>query len=321
MIRKEDILWKGIIEEIFVDFIHFIHPGIDRLLDFSKGYTFLDKELEQVFPPENEEFKSRYVDKLVKMYTLQGAEEWVLLHIEVQGQYTADFGQRMFTYFYRIFDKYGKRISAYAIFTEASTIMRTNVFKLEFLGTKLSYQFNTYKISNQRTEDLLASNNPFAIVVLAARTALSARTIQSSDEHDSFLINLKFELVKQLYAKNFPRQKIRSVLKFIKNHVRFENKENNGTFEIKLQELKPIRETMGIEEQIRELIRDDAKEEGLEEGLAKGLAESKLKLQSIARNITLNLGYTQKQTAQMLQISVKFVREACRQSSLPMDEA
>jgi len=168
---------------------------------------------------------------------------------------------------------------------------------------------------------ILELTGPFAIVVLAARTALSARTIQSSDEHDSFLINLKFELVKQLYAKNFPRQKIRSVLKFIKHHVRFENKETNGAFEIKLQELKTIRETMGIEEQIRELIRDDAKEEGLEEGLAKGLAESKLKLQSIARNITLNLGYTQKQTAQMLQISVKFVREACRQSSLPMDEA
>jgi len=35
----------------------------------------------------------------------------------------------------------------------------------------------------------------------------------------------------------------------------------------------------------------------------------------------LNMGYTKKQTAQMLQTSIEFVREACRQSSLPMDEA
>lgn len=167
------------------------------------------------------------------------------------------------------------------------------------------------------------------MVILAAKTALSARPIQNSEEHDNYLINLKFELVKLLYAKNFPRQKIRSVLKFIKHHVRFENKETNDVFEIKLKELKIIKETMGLEEQIREIIRDDAKEEGLEEGLvkgmeqglAKGLAASKLKLQNIARNMTLNLGYTQKQTALMLQTSVKFVNDACRQSSLPMDEA
>jgi hypothetical protein len=42
----------------------------------------LDKELEQVFPPEKDQFSPKVVDKLVKLRTYTGEEEWVLLHIE-----------------------------------------------------------------------------------------------------------------------------------------------------------------------------------------------------------------------------------------------
>ena len=54
--NKDDLLWKGIIEDVFEDFLAFFYPGIGADLDLDKGIQFLDKELEQVFPPEEDEY-------------------------------------------------------------------------------------------------------------------------------------------------------------------------------------------------------------------------------------------------------------------------
>ena len=64
--NKNDILWKAILEDIFDDFLRFFYPNADEIFDFSKGFEYLDKELEQLFPPEQDQYEPRYVDKLVK---------------------------------------------------------------------------------------------------------------------------------------------------------------------------------------------------------------------------------------------------------------
>jgi len=66
MRRKDDILWKGILEDVFDDFLCFLNPDAPEVFDFNKGFEFLDKELEQVFPPENNEYSPKVIDKLVK---------------------------------------------------------------------------------------------------------------------------------------------------------------------------------------------------------------------------------------------------------------
>ena len=70
----------------------------------ERGFEFLDKELAELDPQPDEEKDSRFADKLVKVYHRDGVEEWVLLHVEVQGD-TKDrdaFAERMFTYFYYV---------------------------------------------------------------------------------------------------------------------------------------------------------------------------------------------------------------------------
>src|ERR1700744_4544942 len=171
MRRKDDVLWKGILEDVFDDFLRFLNPDAESLLDLNKKFEFLDKELQQVFPPENDEFSPKVVDKLVKVFTKGGEEKWILVHVEIQGQYHEDFASRMFRYYYRLLDKYNKPITAYAIFTEANSKTRPDGFELDFMGTSLKYTFNTYKIASQSDEELLADDNPFALVVLTAKTA------------------------------------------------------------------------------------------------------------------------------------------------------
>lgn len=99
-----DSPWKDIIEVYFEDFMRFFFPHIHAEIDWERGYEFLDQELSQVV--RDAELGKRLADKLVKVWTLSGDETWVLLNIEVQSQEERQFSDRVFTYHYRLRDKY-----------------------------------------------------------------------------------------------------------------------------------------------------------------------------------------------------------------------
>ena len=55
--------------------------------------AFLDKEMQEV---AKEGLKgAKFVDKLVKIYLKDGTEQWLLVHIEVQGEADRDFSLRI----------------------------------------------------------------------------------------------------------------------------------------------------------------------------------------------------------------------------------
>jgi hypothetical protein len=65
--NRNDILWserriEGILEDIFPDFLTFFIPNATDLIDFERGFEFLDKELEQIFPPDGDQFKPSHID-------------------------------------------------------------------------------------------------------------------------------------------------------------------------------------------------------------------------------------------------------------------
>ncbi len=52
--RKNDILWKGMLEEVFDDLLRFIFPKADQIFEMKRGFEFLEKELGEMYPePEN----------------------------------------------------------------------------------------------------------------------------------------------------------------------------------------------------------------------------------------------------------------------------
>jgi hypothetical protein len=245
--QRKDYLWKGIFEEIFDDFLRFMHPNADEIFDFKKGIEFLDKELAQLFPPQKNKVSPKIVDKLAKLYTRDGKEEWVLIHCEVQGEYkkSDDFPRRMYTYFSRIFDKHGKRISAYAILTEPFVIARPNCYTVEFLGTKMEYRYNVYKISQQSEEELLKSNNPFAMVVLTVRSVLKNKKLD-----DNTLMEIKMKLAQRFLNMSIPKEKIIALMDFLKSYIDFENTENDIIFDQNLEQITGRTEIMGLREHI-----------------------------------------------------------------------
>ena len=47
--NRNDVLWKGILEDTLEDFLRFLIQDADRVFDLSKKIEFLDKELNQLF--------------------------------------------------------------------------------------------------------------------------------------------------------------------------------------------------------------------------------------------------------------------------------
>ena len=287
--KRDDTLWKSILEEIFDDFLFFFFPDADKLFDLTKDFEYLDKELEQLFPPEQNEYATRYVDKLVKVFTLTGSEQWILIHIEVQGYNDKHFAQRMFTYFYRIFDKYNKPITAFAIFTEENKQFKPNVFEQEFLGTRLRYEFNIYKVIDQSEEELSKSNNPFAQVILTVLAAIKSKGLEEEE-----VFNIKIELTRRLLSKNIPKNKIRAIMNFLRYYIHFENPEMNLKFDKEIDEITQNKKTMGIEE----FLLDRAEKKGIEKGRIE-----------VVKSLLKNTDFDDDRIASLIGISLESVKK------------
>lgn len=100
------------------------------------------------------------MDKLAKVFLKNGQEQWILIHAEVQGYYDKAFTERMWSYFYRIYDKYKQKIAAIAVFAEDKPNWMPNEYQYQFFQTKLSYSYPVYKILEQDEIELQQSDNP-----------------------------------------------------------------------------------------------------------------------------------------------------------------
>ncbi|TAE17098.1 MAG: hypothetical protein EAZ95_07005 [Bacteroidetes bacterium] len=269
MISK-DILWKGIIEDLFDDFLPYFFPDLSQEIDFQAGFEFLDKELDTLLPEA--EAGKRNADKLVKVFTKQGNAHFILLHIEVQGYKDEDFAERMFTYFYRIRDRWKADTTALAIFTDEYKDYSPAEYVYDFAGTRLLYQFNTFKVLEKTEQELDKPHNSFSIVMKVAKKA-----VQKDQLTDKKQLVWKVALTKELYQAGYSREKIQHIFDFLRFYVRFADTNNIPLFDTAVEPItKPIK-PMGIREAIETALKEQGKLEGEAIGEAKGEAKGELK--------------------------------------------
>ncbi|QEC52085.1 putative transposase/invertase (TIGR01784 family) [Anseongella ginsenosidimutans] len=299
---KDDLLWKWVLEDVFDDFLDFFFPDARHYFDLESGFEWLDKELEQLFPPDNKQYAPRQVDKLVKVFNRQGKEECILIHIEIQGYKQDNFPYRMFQYFSRILDKHQKPVTAFAILTEDNKSFHPDRFEMACRGSRLLYIYNTYKILEQDETALERSENPFALIVLIAKTALKGKKLT-----DARLYELKIDIMKLLLRKNFPKKKIESVLMFLQNYISFKDKSLDEQFEKQKDLLikgrtEPMGRTepIGIKKGMILMAMEEGREEGMKVGMEKGIMKGK---QQLARNLIVQLGLDDSQVARLTEMT------------------
>lgn len=77
--KKNDEFLKGIFKDNFPDFLRFVYPDANEIIDFSKNIDFMDKELFAIIPDRERKREGREADLLAKLHLLDGTEKWMIV--------------------------------------------------------------------------------------------------------------------------------------------------------------------------------------------------------------------------------------------------
>ncbi len=288
---RYDSPWKDAIETFFVQFMALFFPAIHADIDWSRGYEFLDTELQQIMG--DAEIGKRLADKLVKVWLRSGEEMWLLIHIEVQGYPEDGFPVRMYVYNYRTYDRYGCKVISLAVLTDEHPAWRPNTYISEAWDFRLAFTFPIVKLLDYRKRwaELEQSRNPFALVVMAH---LKTQETRKDANHRRLW---KLTLLKLLYQRGYTRSDIHKLfitidwlMKLPKEQAKlfwqefhaYEEK-HNMTYVTSVEQLG-IEKGMelGIEKgmelgirQGREQGREEGREQGIRQGREQGREEGR----------------------------------------------
>ena len=153
----------------------------------------------------------------------------------------------------------------------------------EYRETRLTYEYPTLSILDFSDEELDKSDNPFAQVVLVAKTSLLEEEIPEED-----LLELKLLIASKLQEKGFGKLKTLAILNFLRNYVLFDNPEMNRKFDqrFKLNDKYNVMDTL-------EYVRKEAKEESLA---------------AVVNNLVATTEFSDERIASIAGVSVAFVK-------------
>lgn len=258
-----DSPWKDILEFYFEEFLHFFLPTAHTEIDWNRPPEFLDKELQQVV--RDAELGRRLADKLVKVWRKNGAETWVLIHVEVQSQDEADFAERMFVYHYRIYDRYRRTVVSLAVLGDERRNWKPDEFGYQLWETKVDFNFKVVKLLDysDRWSELETSRSPFAIVVVAHLKAQETKNDRLERKR------WKLALIRRLYEQNYTRSEVINLFQFI-DWVMSLPQELEEEFWQAVKQLEEER-SMPYITSVQRIGRQEGRKEGLLKGVELGL--------------------------------------------------
>lgn len=275
-----DETWKEAMDIWFEPFVAFFFPQVHHDIDWSRGWQSLDAELRQVVP--DAEFGVKRADKLVQVRRRDGAEAWLLIHLEVQSQYEADFAERMFVYHYRIFDRYNRQVVSLAVLADDRPSWRPDWFGYDSWGCDLSFRFPIVKLIDHAAlgNALETSSDPIAAMVLA-----HLATLEASDEEWSLFAH-KRRVMRSLYQRGMPKQMVLELLRLVDWMMKLP-KPQELLFRQE-HELWEREKEMPYVTSFERLAREEGEAKGRAEGLREGLREGLL--EAIELGLKLRFG-------------------------------
>lgn len=202
-----DSPWKDAIQQYLRAFLGLCFPRVEARIDWSREPEFLEQELRAL--TSDSELGTQYVDQLIRVWQLDGSEQWVLLHVEVQSQVVQNFPKRLFQYYGRLTDRYAVQVATLCLLTDDSESYRPTSYEWEFWDCRVKFEFPACKLLDFKDEALAASWNPIAVVI---RAHLAAK---KNDFNSPLRPNIKWMLVRGLYERGLSKEDIIRLYKLI----------------------------------------------------------------------------------------------------------
>ena len=211
----EDAVFKEFITYFFQDVIALLMPKLYIAVDWRVAPEFLEQQvINSTRGRMRAKGKRNDVDKLVKLRLLTGEDQFIFVHNEVQNQLTDALARRWFYYRSLIFILYDiDDITTLVIYSGKAPQKKHKVYRHDCFGTTVIHRFNSYAIANQSVKKLIASDNPVAIAILAAKYTLETE----NDARKRLIFKKKmFELAQK---KNLPDDKMQVLLNFVLDYM------------------------------------------------------------------------------------------------------
>ena len=229
--------WKQIVPALFQPFLAFFAPEVAQEIDWSRKPEFLDKELRRIAKGFGRRRRST-ADFLVKVWRLDGAEQWLIIHIELQAQKDANFAERMFLYNVRAYDLYRKPVISLAVLADNDPQWRPAAFEYGMGQSGTSIRYPAVKLLDfkERQAELEADPNPFGLAVLA-----HLKTQETRGDAENRL-QWKLRLARILFDRRWTREQIEELLQFL-DWIMTLPEELEDSFEARYTEMEKV-ETM-----------------------------------------------------------------------------
>jgi predicted transposase/invertase (TIGR01784 family) len=303
--RDDDGAWKFLIGKFFYDMLRRCLPLLYENADIGKLPVFLDKELNEI--RGRVKGKKRTVDLLVSVPMKNGTDEWVWLHLEIQGRGGGDLSSRMFQYMALIHARYGKPLVALAIITSKRSKTEPEFYKSSLFGTEVTYTYNRLVVEDFDPVILEESDNPFDLALLASQKAM----LSERDEAVKFAY-LK-ELIRLLGDRGWDHEAKHDLLFFMEAII-------NLTDETLMEEIQIYEESLQKEAKImfvtyaEQVGRKKGREEGHKEGRKKGREEG------LALGINRGRDEKQREIARSMLADNRSAEEISKYTGLSIEE-
>jgi hypothetical protein len=203
--RKEaDGPWKDALDFFLEQFMDLFFPDWSKQINWSKK----PKPLTPDFPNQ---FGTEVCDRIFEVELLNGEQEILILHVEIQGQKLNDLPYRMMSYNFSSFKKYEKPVVSIAVYLDKDPLLCPNLFEqIHPFKKEPCHQFwyDTIKIWNYKgkEEELKKTDNIFALIVIAQLAIMGDKNDQELRKNNKralfrefFNRGLKKETVVQLH--------------------------------------------------------------------------------------------------------------------------
>ncbi|WP_368975572.1 hypothetical protein NST61_03055 [Caldifermentibacillus hisashii] len=276
--------WKEVITDFFNEFLLLVEPHLFEKIDFFNKPQPIEQEL---YPLASKQKKGKNIEDKIFLVTLKGRKKaQAAIHIEIQGD-GQDVSERMLKTYYKIFDKDRKNIFSIVLVTHPS-YRQLSKFHHQFYGTSILFQFQVHHLFDFSEIQLLKSNNPFALALLAGQYQAKTRT--NPEERYTYKLKLT-EIIKKRYPFGESDIWIK-LLKFVDNILYLPHELN----EQYIQEVYQIFNKEGMDmaqaEKTKEIItfgellerwKKEGREEGRKVGRKEGIEEGKREGQFLER--------------------------------------
>jgi len=267
---QHDSPWKEALDRFLRPFLELAFPEVACRICWAVDPIPLEQEFREI--AHDAELGPLRADKLVKVRLLDGTDQWLLIHIEVQMHYDPDLLRWLFDYCCRIHSRFRFPVFSLAVLGDTRPTWRPDRCIGGFADHGLTLRFAVCKLSDfEGRLDEPAHRDNQTIIVIAAHLGT-----RRHHRHPERLSDCRLELTRKLHSLGHATEDLRSLMLLI-DWLMPLPAEHKVPFRKKLEELKkekPMPHITLYEEFAREEGREQGREQGREAATVETLQES-----------------------------------------------